>query len=181
MSIQYTLPEILFPAPAQVLPLGDDLWHYPHVSCTVLQARAKAVGLAGEQLTDSLLTRWGLYSLPFPECAPADRMVMHPDWEFRLQVKTCTNPTNGSYRFTMKKGYQRSPGGTRPYAPHDFAMAALVVLPKNAVYFTAERRNSYQILEREIPALQAAPRDSFEEALAHLGLPAPKGGSLRMH
>ena len=68
----------------------------------------------------------------------------------------------------MTRGYRNTGSGLRPYDAADFDIAALVVLPLNAVYFTAEKRNRYTVGQSAIEAAAQHPIDSFEQALADL-------------
>jgi len=135
---------------------------------------AKQIGRAGEELVASLLTRFGFDSFAVPENQPFDRLVRYtPDGgqttkEARLQVKTATLPRNRQYFFSMQCGYRGSPQGRRPYDDGDYDIAALVILPLNAVYFTAEKANTHQIHVSEVGHLLRAPRRSL---FAALGLP----------
>lgn len=120
--------------------------------------------------------RLGYVCLPLPDMFPVDRLLLHPARTLGIQVKTCTRAArDGSYRFEIQHGYSRSPGGVRPYRPGAYDLLALVVLPLNAVLFSAETAHRQQIDAREIPALQRSPGRSLDTALAALGLgPEPQ-------
>ncbi len=147
---------------------------FPDVPGEVRSSFAKQIGRAGEELVGSLLTRFGFENFATFEDKPYDRLVRYtPDGgqttkEAGLQVKTATVPRNQQYSFSMQCGYRGSPQGRRPYDDGDYDIAALVVLPMNAVYFTAEKAQSHQIHLSEVLYHMRAPQRSL---FAALGLP----------
>ena len=164
-----SLPPVALPDSAR----AADLWSFPDLDRDTLCHHAKILGLAGEHFVDSMLLRFGLLPLPLPEHSSADRLVLHPEAVLKLQIKTATAERNGSWSFSICKGYNHSPSGLRPYNASDFDLLALVVLPENVVRFTRERRPTQRITRPEIASLRADPRASLEEALLSIGLSAP--------
>lgn len=169
--------EALF-TPQAASPSIDDISQFPKLSHGMLTRYAKWFGLSGEHLVDSILLRFGIYTSQLPEMLPVDRIVYHPERTLRLQIKTCCRPRNGFFRFSLTKGYHRSPTGVKSYAPSDFDLVALVALSENVVKFTADRHQSHRIALCEIDALRADPYASLEQAIDDLGLsrasvPAP--------
>ena len=150
---------------------GDDrdLANYPHIATSVLSRRAKEIGRAGELLVLSVLTRLGERSYAAGEYEPFDVLLLHMEVALRMQVKTTTFPTGGSYQFRMRKGYRGNPDGVRAYAPDDYDIAALVILPHDAVFFTARRASTHLIPCSRVPALRQAPGESLRNALHDLG------------
>jgi hypothetical protein len=170
--------EPALPHPARLpraAPRCPPLANYPHVSGRLRSVEAKRIGRAGEALVDSTLQRYGFECFEAPEDAPFDRIVGLRDAheEFRLlgtmQVKTTTEAADGFYRFRMSCGFHRSPQGRRSYGAEAFNIAALVILPHNAVFFTAEKAEMHRIAVPELAGLIARPQASL---LAALGLPA---------
>ena len=130
MAVQLSFPGFA-PVTAPVATVSSTvapLWTFPDITTRDRQQHARALGLAGEALCDSLLLRYGLLSLVPPDHLPYDRLIMTGGAQARLQIKTSAVPTGGLWCFTMKKGYQGSVVGTRPYAPGDFDIGALVCL-----------------------------------------------------
>ena len=173
MPHQMPLPGIDLPVPLvpSATPDADRtaLQDYPHVPSHVLCQNAKQIGGAGEALFDSLVMRYGLDSLPMPESAAFDRMLLVGNLSVRVQIKTTSVPVGRAYSFTMSKGYRGSPQGVRSYAAGDFDLAACVILPANAVWVTAEKREGYRVDVTAIPGLVADPFASLRRALADLG------------
>lgn len=174
MTVQPLLPGFELPLVQTTTPEAD-LDHYPHVDTDVLCARAKEIGLAGEQLVLSKLTRLGQTAFQVADHHPFDLLLLRSDHSLRVQIKTTTRPRDGVYRFAMTRGYRGNPMGVRPYGQGDYDIAALVVLPEDCVLFTAEKRPQHQIPVTSIPHLRAAPALSLMEALADLGLTADGG------
>lgn len=173
MPVQLPLTGLSLPEPAPLAAADlSDLWSYPDLSTQTLCTHAKLLGHAGECLADSLLSRFGLLSIPLPEMSPADRLVLHPARPLRLQVKTTSTRRGTAWQFNIQRGYAHAPSGIRPYEAGAFDLLALVVLPENVVRFTAELRPRHRIAQAEIAALRAKPRASLEEALLSLGLGA---------
>ena len=179
MPHQMPLPGIDLPVPVAppVTPTADKaaLRDYPHVPSDVLCHHAKQIGGAGEALFDSLVMRHGLDSLAMPESAAFDRMLLVGDQSVRVQIKTSSVLDGRAYAFTMSKGYRGSPQGVRSYAVGDYDLAACVILPANAVWVTAEKREGYRVDVTAIPGLVADPFASLRRALADLGH-APERG-----
>lgn len=161
LRTESALPDVSLPA----------LFNYPDVAGTVRSRGAKAIGRAGESLTDAVLFRLGLESFAAGEDAGYDRLIgfNHPATGFvRLataQIKTVTQATNGHYRFNMTCGYRGSPQGRRSYPEDAFDIAALVILPRNAVCFTYEKWPVHKIAVSEVTELVARPQDSLLRAL----------------
>lgn len=153
--------------------LSNALEAYPHVSARTICRHAKRIGRAGEQLVDSILTRYGDHILAAPEDEPFDRLIRRGDRHVTLQVKTSARAVDGFYKFSMKRGYAGSPKGIRSYEAGDYDIAALVALPENVVLFSADRRESHRIGIDQIQALRAAPRASYLRALEEIGLLEP--------
>lgn len=173
MTFQPLLPGLL-PRPPLCLPPGShQLWSFPDLSREERCRHAKVLGLAGECLVDSILLRYGLSMMRLPEFTAVDRLILHPEQILRLQVKTTTVRQNGDWYFNAHHGYGRSPQGLRPYAPDAFDLLALVVLPENAVCFTAERKARHRIRDAELSRLKQDPRLSLEAAFWSLGLSVP--------
>ncbi|MFC3060004.1 hypothetical protein [Paenirhodobacter populi] len=173
MTFQPLLPGLL-PRPPLCLPPGShQLWSFPDLSRKDRCRHAKALGLAGECLVDSLLLRYGLSVMRLPEFTAVDRLILHPEQILRLQVKTTTVRQNGGWCVNAHHGYGRSPQGLRPYEPDAFDLLALVVLPENAVFFTAERRSRHRVRDTELAMIKADPRLSLEAAFWSLGLSVP--------
>ena len=145
---------------------------YPDVDPKVLQNQAKEIGRAGELLVHSVLTRLGERCYPASEDTQFDLLLMRPEAALRVQVKTITNPRNGLYRVRMQKGYRCNPAGVRLYAPDDYDLAALVILPHDAVMFTAAKRDVHTIPCQRIAGLRARPYASLHQALHDLGIPS---------
>lgn len=141
------------------------LIHYPDVPGPVRSAHAKRLGRAGERLVDSYLERWGFDCCEAPECQPFDRYLMLPERSLRLQIKTTTLPEGSCYRFNMQMGYRPSPQGRRHYDTGSYDLAALVVLPANAVAFTADQRTCHRIPIAELTRFAEDPQRSLLEAL----------------
>lgn len=176
MAVQLTFPG-LYPVAEPATPLATPvtpLWGFPYISPRDRQQHARALGLAGEALCDSLLLRFGLLSLVPPDHLPYDRLIMTGGAQARLQVKTCAVPSGGLWCFTMRKGYQGSVVGTRPYALGDFDIGALVCLAANAVIFTTATGPWFRLTDHDVARAAADPRASLEEALTRIGIsPTP--------
>ncbi|MEX1234986.1 MAG: hypothetical protein WEB56_08380 [Roseovarius sp.] len=163
-----------FSSPARSEPtLSNALEAYPHVSAGTISRHAKRIGRAGEQLVDSILTRYGDHILAAPEDEPFDRLVRRGDQHVKIQVKTSARAVGGFYKFSMKRGYSGSPKGIRSYGVDDYDIAALVALPENVVLFSADRRESHRIGLDQIEALRAQPRASYLRALEEIGVLEP--------
>ena len=170
MAIQMLLPG--FDLGADRFPPGaaGELAGYPRVAPPVLSRHAKEIGRAGELLVQSALTRLGERCYVAGEDASFDLLLMRAEAALRMQVKTTTNPTTRGYRFQMQRGYRGSPDGVRGYAPEDYDLAALVILPHDAVFFTAARASTHLVPCASVAALRRAPGASLAAALGDLGL-----------
>ena len=171
MPVQFPLPGLSLPCPPVSHPAEVQLSAYPAVSPAVLSRHAKLLGAAGEALVDSHLGRWGMLSLPVPESLPYDRLVVIGRTLLRVQVKTASVARGGAFNFEIAQGYRGAPAGVRGYAADAFDLLALVVLPHNAVAFTADLGRRHRLPVAAIPGLLAAPRASLARALDALGLP----------
>ena len=182
MAIQMLLPG-LDPAPMlSTRRSRADLSTYPHVDPMVLQTQAKEIGRAGELLAHSVLIRLGEQCYTAGEEAAFDLLLMRPEAALRVQVKTTTNARDGVYRFRMQKGYRGNPAGVRLYAPGDYDLAALVILPHDAVLFTAAKQEIHMVPCRSVGALRARPYASLQQALQDLGLPvSPHHAAIARH
>lgn len=147
---------------------------YPDVPGNVRSHFGKPIGRAGEALVTSVLSRYGFETFQSSEEQRFDLLVRYTadggqtTKEARIQVKTATAASNGCYSFGMQRGYRGSPQGRQAYDPEDYEVAALVILPRNAVYFTTEKRPQHVIRVTEVRQLVACPRHSL---FAALGLP----------
>lgn len=182
MTTQLHLPGFA-PAPLPVasvdklhlagLPLPE-LFTYPNTSGAMRSRNAKALGRAGESLLDSLLFRLGFESFVAGEHLGFDRILAidipyrPPLILARIQIKTTTAPNKGRYEFKMNCGYRGSPHGRRAYQPQAFDLAALVILPRNAIFFTHEMRPHHEVAEAQVAELLKRPQDSLIRALARL-------------
>lgn len=187
MPLQLTLPGFQLPArPPEAHEARGALAPYPDLDGPTLCRYAKHLGAAGELLFDSLMMRLGERVVPAEEHEHFDRILWLPDRFLRVQIKTRNVASGSGYHFGIRKGYQRGPVGTRPYARADFDLLALVVLPESVIRFTSEWRASHVVAAAEIPGLRRHPRTSFDDALRGLGLesavpgpdPAPERAAL---
>lgn len=171
MPHQFLLPGFHPPAPpAEFRDARIALRDYPDIPSHVMCRYGKQLGSAGELLFDSIMMRLGERSIECGEHEPFDRILWLPAGLVRVQIKTRHTITGDGYVFDIKKGYNRGPTGTKPYRTNEFDLLALVVLPENAVRFTAEWRGRHKIRLCEIPRLRARPAESLMEAFEHLGL-----------
>lgn len=145
MALQMMLPGFTQAPGLSLAAPSTELAAYPDVDPDILQRRAKEIGRAGELLVQSLLTRVGQRCYPAAEEKAFDLLLMHPEAALRMQVKTKTNPQNGLYRFRMRRGYCGNPNGVQLYAPDAYDLAALVILPHNAVLFSAGAAETHVI------------------------------------
>lgn len=175
MRHQPYLPGLAAPDPAEAaLTRVPDMMDYPDLSGDVLCERAKELGLASEFLVDSILTRLCVPFAHFGEHSAFDRLIWIGGRCLRVQIKSRHRMSEKGYIFEIRKGYQRGPSGTRPYARGEFDLLALVGLPHDVVRFTSDWRLSHRIKTSEIPRLRARPGASLAETLQDLGLdPAP--------
>jgi hypothetical protein len=163
-------PELLLPGTRSSLQLPP-LFRYPRVSGDMRSRHAKCLGRAGESLFDSLMFRLGLESFAPGENLGYDRIIAlssrarRPFQLASVQIKTVTAAEGGAYHFDMSCGYRKSPQGRRGYHDAAFDIAALVILPKNAVWFTAEKRAQHSIHISEVPRLLDDPQRSLMLAL----------------
>jgi hypothetical protein len=149
-----------------------ELASYPDVSAAALCRHARAIGLAGERLVDSILLRHGVTVAELPEGVSADRLLLLGELSLKLQIKTRTTPAAAGYLFRMKKGYRRTGAGCRGYAADDYDIAALVALPINTVMFSAARSGTLLMPTAAIPRLARDPLASLEAAIDALHPPA---------
>ena len=175
---QPRLPGFPPPAPApEAFEARDALRDYPNIGGNTISRFAKQLGTAGELLFDSVLMRLGERVIPCSEHEPFDRVLWLPEALVRVQIKTRHVISDGQYVFTIRKGYQRGPNGTKPYERGDFDLLALVILPESVIKFTSEWRSTHRVAAEEIPGLRACPGASLRQALSDLGLsgtaPAP--------
>jgi hypothetical protein len=142
-----------------------ELASYPNVSAAALCRHARAVGLAGERLVDSILLRHGVTVAEMQDGLSADRLLLLGELSLKLQIKTRTTPAAAGYLFRMKKGYRHTGLGCRAYAADDYDIAALVALPINTVMFTAARSGTLLMPTAAIPRLARDPLASLEAAI----------------
>jgi hypothetical protein len=172
MPQQLPLPGFHLPErPTEARIARTALAHYPDLDGPTLSRYGKQLGASGELLFDSLMMRLGERVVPADEHEHFDRVLWLPDIFLRVQIKTRTVPSGVGYHFEVRKGYQRGPLGTKPYARADFDLLALVVLPESVIKFTAEWRPSHVVPMHEIPGLRRSPRVSLDHALRDLGIP----------
>ncbi len=170
MSFQPLLSGLDALSEPQTPPPGHALRDFPNVPRQALSKNAKWIGRAGELLVESVLLRIGLVSAQLPEFMPADCIVYHPVAFLSVQIKTCSKPRDGAFRFNISKGYHRSPNGVRRYDRGDYDLLALVALSENVVKFTADRQQTQSFQCAEIAKLRAYPRRSLDDALEEIGL-----------
>ena len=166
---QMLLPGLLPPVeppPLRAVSAPTEMIDYPDIPGTIRATHAKRIGAAGERLTDSLLIRWGFHPLEAPESEPYDRLLFVGDDPIKVQVKTVTHPRGGFFTFTLEQGYRRSPGGRHKYRHGAYDIAALVVLPENVIYFSADPRRVQRVATTEIAYLRRKPQASFLDAIA---------------
>lgn len=149
---------------------NTELLQFPQIDAETLRRNGKLFGRAGELVVESVLLRLGLESVSLPEHLPFDYAVLHERGIIRVQVKTASRPRDGSFHFSISRGYHRSPGGVREYSREDFDLLALVGLSEDVVKFTADRRRSQMIGMDEIEDLRRRPGASLERALADVGV-----------
>lgn len=155
---------------ASGLPLPP-LFNYPLLAGALRSTHAKCIGRAGECLLDSLLIRFGFESFSPGENLGFDRLVALDVGGrdlvnlARIQIKTVTFAKGGFYTFNLACGYRGSPAGRRSYHAEAFDIAACVILPKNAIFFSAEKRPRYAIHVSEVEVLQSRPQASLLHAL----------------
>lgn len=150
-------------------PAREALASYPDVAAADLCRHAKTLGRAGELLVDSLFARLGERLLEAPEHEAYDRILWLPDQALRVQIKTRHRASGGQWVFTLTRGYQRGPGGTRPYAPGDYDILAAVLLSEGVVSFAPRGLHRHCIPLSAVPRLRARPRDSLDATLRALG------------
>ncbi|MGI3211014.1 hypothetical protein ACROSR_07850 [Roseovarius tibetensis] len=171
MPQQLPLPGFQLPErPSEARNARAALARYPDLEGPTLCRYAKLLGKSGELLFDSLMMRLGERVVPADEHEHFDRVLWLQDIFLRVQIKTRNVPSGAGFHFEIRKGYQRGPAGTKPYARTDFDLLALVVLPESVIKFTAEWRASHVVAASEIPGLRQRPRQSFDTALGDLGL-----------
>ena len=168
MSSQLVLPGLFSPLSPSLNQVSGfpALVDYPHVSGRVRAQEAKRIGAAGERLVDSYLIRWGFHPFEAPESEPFDRLFLVSDHLLRMQVKTVTYPKGRAYLFPMEQGHTKCVGGRHKYAHGAFDIAALVILPEDAIYFTSEMRGIHRVAISELPHLRARPQASCLTAIA---------------
>ena len=142
-----------------------DLSTYPHAEPQALSRNGRAIGNAGEHVVDSLAARHGLVLAVVDDGLSFDRVLQLPGTMIRLQIKTRTKPLANGYLFAMSKGYRGAPAGVRPYAPNDFDLAALVVLPLNFVFFSAAKTPRIMVTFEQIRRLRTDPLASLDSAV----------------
>ena len=145
-----------------------DLAPYPFVTPEAISRRARMIGLAGEALVDSLLLRHGLQPASMPDGASADRLIPFARRSIRLQIKTRTQAGPRGYSCKMLKGYRNTPQGVRASDDGDFDIGALVVLPLNAVVFTASQHTHLTIPVSLFQKMASNPLRSLDIALTAL-------------
>jgi hypothetical protein len=150
-------------------PAREALASYPDVAPTDLCRHAKTLGRAGELLVDSLFARLGERLLEAPEHEAYDRILWLPGQALRVQIKTRHRASGGQWVFTLTRGYQRGPGGTRPYAPDDYDILAAVLLSEGVVSFAPRGLHRHCIPLSAMTRLRTRPRDSLDAALRALG------------
>lgn len=167
LSPQFPLPAIRI----GTAPIGSpeaDLRDYPFIDAAAKCRHAKLLGASAEFLVASVLCRYGRETWTGPDGSAVDRLIQVLDRPVKIQVKHTSTIKKSSYSFSMTRGYRNTGSGLRPYDAVDFDVAALVVLPLNAVYFTAEKRDRYRVGQAAIEAALQHPLQSFEQALADL-------------
>jgi hypothetical protein len=170
--MQLLLPGITAPTrPAEARDARVALAAYPDTPTFELCRYAKVLGRAGEQLVDSMMTRFGERAYPADEHERHDRLLLLPDGTpLRMQIKTRhAQAENGDYVFNLHQRSERGCTGRGPYQPEDFDILAMVVLSENVVRFTADWHRRQVIRGCEIAELRRNPRASLDAALARLG------------
>jgi len=146
----------------------EGLCQFPQIEGRVASRHARALGLAGERLVESILLRHGLFPAAMPDGSSSDLIFPLASMSVRLQIKTTTRRGPHGYTFNMTKGYRFSPNGCRRYAEGDYDIAAVVALPINTVMFTACQNATLLMPYKRIPFFQAHPLASLETALTEL-------------
>lgn len=135
------------------------LAQFPDVASNILSLKAKELSIAGERFVDSTVFRYGFQTVDVAESEPFDRMLFAQSMALRTQIKTKINPNAaGDYVFSICKGSARNKTGRTLYDPDDFDLLALVILPKNAVFFTCAKDRTITIPGRLIPRLVETPQ-----------------------
>lgn len=147
--------------------LPSALW-FPDLAGSARSADAKVIGLSGEHLVMSEVTRHGFEAWLVPERFGHDIRVNHIRLSWRIQVKTVTFPKNGYYTVTLQKGCHSSAQGRRDYDVDEFEMVAIAILPHNVVIFTHQRGPTIRISEAEVRFAIENPGNSFLTAFAEL-------------
>lgn len=143
------------------------LW-FPYLASAARSADAKVIGLSGEHLVLSEVTRHGFEACLVPERFGHDIRVNHSRLSWRIQVKAVTFPKNGYYTVVLQKGCHSSALGRRDYDSDEFDMVAIAILPHNVVIFTRQRGPTIRISEAEVRFAIANPGNSFLTAFAEL-------------
>ena len=168
MTIQPPLPGFAV-RPDTDLTSAADLLPYPNVAGSTLARHGRLIGRAGEDLVTSVLRRHGFIVLDLDDHS-SDKLVCLGDTLIGLQIKTVSHPdAGGVWRVQVRRGCSRS-AGRRAYAPAAFDLLAIAVLPKNAVFFTANRNECQSIRPGDIAGLRADPMASLAQSLCTIGL-----------
>lgn len=144
------------------------LWGYPKLSAEELRSSAVQIGISGECLVKSILTRHGVPCYFGGDHLGSDIRIPSFIGDISVRVKTTTAPRLGYYRFFMRRGNPRTKAGVRAYDSAELAIAALVILPLNAVCFTSDLSVGQSIHTSEVPCLLENPKATFINALAAL-------------
>lgn len=143
------------------------LW-FPDLAGAARSADAKVIGLSGEHLVMSEVTRHGFEACLVPERFGHDIRVNHSRLSWRIQVKAVTFPKNGYYTVVLQKGCHSSAQGRRDYDPDEFDMVAIAILPRNVVIFTRQSGPTIRISEAEVRFASENPGNSFLTAIGEL-------------
>lgn len=150
-------------------PETPQLAHFPDVAASVLSTNAKELAIAAERFVDSTVFRYGFRTVDVGENEPFDRLLFGWSMVVPTQIKAKVRPNAaGNYVFHIIRGSARNKSGRARYDPDDFELLALVILPKNVVFFTASKERSIAIPARMVPVLAAAPQVSLFHAVAEI-------------
>lgn len=144
------------------------LWSYPAVSSHDRRMNAVLIGKSGEHLVNSILLRHGIVGYYGGDFSGCDLRIRSPIGDISIRIKTITQRRGEYYYFSMRRGSVHLKGGVREYDHSELAIAALVVLPLNAVRFTADLSLSPSIHVSEINRLICRPQESLGKAIAQL-------------
>lgn len=144
--------------------------NFPALAGDAASRYGKHVGLLGEYLVAARLMSWGYGAALVGDNHPYDIITEVGHHNVRIQVKSRLAGGGDVWNFSLTHNGGQGAAGAGRYAPGDFDLAALVIVPFGHIVFTRSRGKEIQV---RLPAGRILDadheRNQFEAHLREIG------------